>query len=76
MTGTGYESHSKTSRMNMPSVMCMNTVLSGVLVPVLVIENCAFFARESPRYLYSWGTTQREIKRCSNCKLGTSKNKA
>ena len=20
--------------------------------------NCAFFARESPRYLYSWGTTQ------------------
>ena len=53
-----------------------HTVLSGVEVPVLVIENCAFFARESPRYLYSWGTTQRELKRCSNCKLGTSKNKA
>ena len=42
------------------------TVLSGVQVPVLIIENCAFFARESPRYLYSWGTTQRELKRCSN----------
>ena len=31
----------------------------------------ALFVRESPRYLYSWGTTQRELKCCSNCKLGT-----
>ena len=57
----------------MPSIIIFNTihtVLSGVYVPVLIIEKCAFFARESPRYLYSWRTTQRELKRC---KLGTSK---
>ena len=24
------------------------------------------YTRESPRYLYSWGTTQRELKCCRN----------
>ena len=34
-------------------------------IPVLIIENCG------EKVL---GTTQRELKCCSNCKLGTSKN--
>ena len=58
--------------LNGHSCALLTTLLSGVDILVLVIENCAIFVRGSPRFLYFMGYCSMGIECYSNCKLGAS----